>query len=74
MNMDSPKNESQIKERTEVEAPKNDRDRQFHQQIEIFIQQQYGVFVPALVFEYRPNQTSQQRQKEFSGWDYEDLL
>lgn len=74
MNMDSPKNEAQMKERTEVEAPKNDRDRQFHQQIEIFIQQQYGVFVPALVFEYRPTQTSQQRQKEFSGWDYEDLL
>jgi hypothetical protein len=74
MNMDSPKNESQMKREKEmavVEAPRSDKDRQFHQQIEIFIQQQYGVFVPALVFEYRP---AQQRQKEFSGWDYEDLL
>ena len=74
MNMDSPKNESQMKREKESslgEGVRGDKDKQFNQQIEFFIQQQYGVSVPALVFEYRP---SPQKQKEFTGWDYEDLL
>jgi hypothetical protein len=44
-------------------------DNQMSQQIENLIQKQYNVFVPALVFEYRPTHNI----REFCGWDYEDL-
>ncbi len=72
--MDSPKNESLMKTQKEKTSDslleKKGGDKPFDLQIEMFIQQQYGVFVPSLVFEYRPKESS----KEFSGWDYEDLL
>jgi hypothetical protein len=70
--MDSPKNESQIKKEREISMISNEKkvDQHMFLQIESLIQQQYQVFVPALVFEYRPTLTT---IREFSGWDYEDL-
>jgi hypothetical protein len=44
-------------------------DNQMSEQIETLIQRQYNVFVPALVFEYKPTHNI----REFSGWDSEDL-
>jgi hypothetical protein len=44
-------------------------DTQMSEQIESLIQKQYNVFVPALVFEYRPTHNI----REFCGWDFEDL-
>jgi hypothetical protein len=44
-------------------------DQQMLSQIENLIQQQFQISVPALVFEYKPMNSS----KEFTGWDYEDL-
>ena len=38
-------------------------------QIEYLIQQQFQISVPALVFEYKPTNNS----NDFTGWDYEDL-
>lgn len=69
--MDSPKNESLMKTQKEKTSDSfKSGEKPFDMQVEMFIQQQFGVFVPGLVFEYRPKETS----KEFSGWDYEDLL
>jgi hypothetical protein len=71
--MDSPRND--IFSNNEVMTDQNSFtyekkiDTQMSQQIESLIQRQYNVFVPALVFEYRPTQSI----REFSGWDYEDL-
>lgn len=71
--MDSPRND--IFSNNEVMTDQNSLtyekkiDTQMSQQIESLIQRQYNVFVPALVFEYRPTQGI----REFSGWDYEDL-
>jgi hypothetical protein len=42
-------------------------DKNMLDQIEYLIQQQFQVFSPALVFEYKPT------NKEFGGWDYDDL-
>jgi hypothetical protein len=42
-------------------------DEYMFKQIEYLIQQQFQVFTPALVFEYKPT------NKEFGGWDYDDL-
>jgi hypothetical protein len=72
--MNSPKNESLIKREKETSLGINQElkgDKQFNHQVETFIKDQYGVFVPALIFEYRP---SKQSNKDFSGWDYDDLL
>lgn len=44
-------------------------DNHMSQQIESLIQKQYNVFVPALIFEYRPTNNI----REFCGWDFEDL-
>jgi hypothetical protein len=73
--MDSPKNETQMKKEKENMpsiAILNEKkvDQAMFLQIEILIQQQYQVLVPALVFEYRPTSNT---VREFSGWDYEDL-
>jgi hypothetical protein len=70
--MDSPINESQIKKEKEVSINLTEKrvDQQMFLQIECLIQQQYQVFVPALVFEYKPTLGT---VREFSGWDYEDL-
>jgi hypothetical protein len=70
--MDSPKNESQIKKDREISINQTEKkvDQQMFLQIECLIKQQYQVFVPALVFEYRPSMGT---IREFSGWDYEDL-
>lgn len=71
--MDSPRND--IFSNNEVMTDQNSLtyekkiDTQMSQQIESLIQRQYNVFVPALVFEYRPTHSI----REFSGWDYEDL-
>lgn len=69
--MDSPKYESQVKKEREISITSSEKrvDQQMHNQIETIIQQQYQVFVPALVFEYKPSMSL----REFSGWDYEDL-
>jgi hypothetical protein len=69
--MDSPKNESLMKTQKEKSSENLKLgDKSFDLQVENFIQQQFGIFVPGLVFEYRPKEA----KKEFSGWDYEDLI
>jgi hypothetical protein len=40
------------------------------QQIELFLQRQYQVYVPAVVFEY----VAEPKTKDFVGWDYDDLF
>jgi len=40
------------------------------QQIELFLQQQYQIYVPAVVFEY----IAEAKSNEFVGWDYDDLF
>jgi len=70
--MDSPKNESQMKrEKENIYVEEKKIDQQMFLQIEMLIQQQYQVFAPALVFEYRPVKSN---SREFSGWDYDDLV
>lgn len=71
--MDSPRNEiytekEMIMDHQSLNFEKK-IDNQMSQQIESLIQKQYNVFVPALVFEYRPTHNI----REFSGWDFEDL-
>ncbi len=70
--MDSPKYESQVKKERETSITQSDKkvDDHMFMQIECLIKQQYQVFVPALVFEYKPTDNN---IREFSGWDYEDL-
>jgi hypothetical protein len=73
--IDSPiKDSLPLKERTEIpgQIMSNDQKMDEHvlNQIEILIQQQFQIFVPILVFEYRPFNGS---SKEFSRWDYDDL-
>jgi hypothetical protein len=46
-------------------------DQNTFTQIETLIQQQFQIFVPALVFEYRP---SNGNPRDFSKWDYDDLF
>jgi hypothetical protein len=71
--MDSPRNDMFSNNEVMMDHPsltyEKKIDTQMSQQIESLIQKQYNVFVPALVFEYRPAQNI----REFSGWDYEDL-
>jgi hypothetical protein len=63
----------QTKESHSVISLNNDRkvDQQMFYQIESLIKQQFSIYAPALLFEYRTN-NSQQNQ-DFSGWDHEDL-
>jgi hypothetical protein len=71
--MDSPRNEMYSDKEVMMDYPslahERKLDNQTSQQIEALIQKQYNVFVPALIFEYRPTHNI----REFCGWDFEDL-
>jgi hypothetical protein len=43
-------------------------------QVECLIQHQYSIFVPAIVLKYKLENTNEPKEKEFYGWDYNDLL
>jgi len=47
------------------------QDEFMSQQIEFYIQQQFNICVPALIFEYASN--NEASDQDFTGWDYEDL-
>jgi hypothetical protein len=67
--MDSPSTLQLEKENLAFKSINKDKkvDKMMFEQIEYLIQQQFQVFTPALVFEYKPT------NKEFGGWDYDDL-
>ena len=68
-----PSSQKEERECYSIQEANNEKnmDPQILNQIESLIQQQFRIFVPALVFEYRPTKSS--GTVEFSGWDYNDL-
>jgi hypothetical protein len=76
--MDSPNSEKTEKNKINFSQNSEKKVEQvLNDQIEFYIQKEFRISVPAIIFEYKiknnlPN--SNIMNKEFSGWDYDDLF
>lgn len=78
--MESPNNLSNYTNKDTIEKGNfqmiKENEKKFHvlNQVECLIQHQYSIFVPAIVMKYKIENTNEPKEKEFYGWDYNDLF